>query len=397
MTAPRPSGLSDLRFGLANAGTLRAAPVVVIPQLLREAGLSPATILAEVDLAPDALDDPEGLLSAAPLGALLETCIARTGCEDFALRVGAHGGLHTLGLIGALARTAATAGQALHGIVLNLHLHDRVGVARLEVTGQMVSLGYANYRLVGAGTAHINTAAIAIAVNILRELCGERFAPGEVRLACREPRDPAPYRRFFRAPVRFNADEPLITFPTAWLSTPLGRADAQKWEALTRRFSALAATSDDDLRDKLKRLLRVVLVHEGGSEERVARHFALHRRTLNRRLHSLGTTFHALVEETRFAIARQLLHDTDMTALQIAAVLSYADASAFTRAFKRWSGTTPQRWRARQQEPIRVPAGMPGPVRKGIRSPSPAEPSSARPLPAVRARRKGPPQSADPA
>jgi AraC-like DNA-binding protein len=362
--------------------------------MLREAGLDAEAILAEHDLPPDALDDPERLISAVRLGALLETCIARTGWEDFGLRVGAQGGLEVLGLVGDLVRTAATVGQALRGLILNLHLHDRVGTAHLDVTGQSASFGYTNYRFGPPGTVHINTAAMAIAVNIVRELCGPRLVINEVRLACREPRDPSPYRRFFRAPVRFNADDALFTFPAHWLASPVARQDRRKWDELTRYLEALAATSDDDLRDQLKRLLRVLLVHESGSEEHVARHFALHRRTLNRRLHALGTSFHAVVQETRFAIACQLLNDTDMTALQIAAALDYADASAFTRAFKRWSGTTPQGYRERPRETIRVSEQMPSSARSSTSAPPGA--LAAR-RPATRMRRKGAPRSADPA
>jgi hypothetical protein len=70
-------------------------------------------------------------------------------------------------------------------------------------------------------------------------------------------------------------------------------------------------------------------------------------RTLNRRLAACGTTFQTLVEEARFGLARQLLEDTDLPLAQIAATLGYADASAFSRAFRRWSGTAPSRWRAK--------------------------------------------------
>ena len=52
------------------------------------------------------------------------------------------------------------------------------------------------------------------------------------------------------------------------------------------------------------------------------------------------------MDEGRFEIARQMLEDSEMPVSQIAAMLDYADASAFTRAFRRWSGTTPARWRA---------------------------------------------------
>jgi len=77
----------------------------------------------------------------------------------------------------------------------------------------------------------------------------------------------------------------------------------------------------------------------------VAEIFGIHRRTLNRRMRARGLTFQELVEEVRYDIARQLLRETDLAIVAIAAVLDYADAAAFTRAFRRWSGTTPAAWR----------------------------------------------------
>jgi AraC-like DNA-binding protein len=77
----------------------------------------------------------------------------------------------------------------------------------------------------------------------------------------------------------------------------------------------------------------------------IARLFKLHRRTLNRRLRALGTSFKVLIEEARYDVARQLLRDTSLPIADIAASLDYADAAAFTRAFKRWSGVSPGAWR----------------------------------------------------
>ena len=71
----------------------------------------------------------------------------------------------------------------------------------------------------------------------------------------------------------------------------------------------------------------------------------MHRRTLNRHLSASGVTFAELVDEGRFEISRRMLEHSDLDVKQIAAALDYADASAFTRAFKRWSGTTPVAWR----------------------------------------------------
>jgi AraC-like DNA-binding protein len=75
----------------------------------------------------------------------------------------------------------------------------------------------------------------------------------------------------------------------------------------------------------------------------------MHSRTLHRRLAASGTNFRTLVDECRYEIARQMLEDTDADVGHIASMLDYADTSAFARAFRRWSGTTPSRWRTRDQ------------------------------------------------
>jgi AraC-like DNA-binding protein len=96
----------------------------------------------------------------------------------------------------------------------------------------------------------------------------------------------------------------------------------------------------------LSRILRSRLLSHDCSAERVADLFSMHCRTLNRRLSAEGTGFWAVVDEMRFEIARQMLAGTVMPFAQIAAALAFSEASAFTRAFRRWSGRTPTAWRA---------------------------------------------------
>ena len=96
-------------------------------------------------------------------------------------------------------------------------------------------------------------------------------------------------------------------------------------------------------------MLRSGLLAGHASAEKVAALFSMHRRTLTRRLAAHGTSFSDLVEECRFEIAQRMLGSTNLDITGIAAALDYADASAFTRAFRRWSGTTPAAWRARRR------------------------------------------------
>jgi AraC-like DNA-binding protein len=104
-----------------------------------------------------------------------------------------------------------------------------------------------------------------------------------------------------------------------------------------------------DLSARVRQVLRRLVISgiEPGDPqlEQVARLFAIHGRTLNRRLRAEGTTFKALVAETRYEIARQLLRDTPLPILEIAIALGYRDTTAFSRAFSGWCGTPPATWR----------------------------------------------------
>jgi AraC-like DNA-binding protein len=96
----------------------------------------------------------------------------------------------------------------------------------------------------------------------------------------------------------------------------------------------------------LRRLLRTELLRSSCSAVTVASLFSMHRRTLNRHLRTEGLAFRQLANQVRFEIACELLANTDMALSQIAAVLRYSEPSAFTRAFRRWSGQSPSAWRA---------------------------------------------------
>jgi AraC-like DNA-binding protein len=100
------------------------------------------------------------------------------------------------------------------------------------------------------------------------------------------------------------------------------------------------------LTEDLRRVLRTELLRDTCSVATVARFFSMHRRTLNRHLKAEGFGFRQVANEVRFEIACELLENTAMALTQIAAALGYSELSAFTRAFRRWSGLTPSAWRA---------------------------------------------------
>jgi AraC-like DNA-binding protein len=80
----------------------------------------------------------------------------------------------------------------------------------------------------------------------------------------------------------------------------------------------------------------------------VARKIALSPRTLQRRLKDYGTDFKRLVDDTRRRFSLNYLKNPEHTFTEIAYLLGYSEASAFNRAFKRWTGATPSDYRSRQ-------------------------------------------------
>jgi AraC-like DNA-binding protein len=328
--------------------TVRIGVASAVPTVLRSLGADPAKVVAEAGFDLEVFEDPDNLISYAARGRLLSRCVARTGCKHFGLLLGQQGRLSSFGLVGFLVQHSPDVGTALGSLVRYLHLHVRGAVPSLTVHGKSAVLGYDIYEPQVEATDQIGDGAVAVMLNIMRTLCGPDWKPTEALFAHRKPEDAGPFRRFFRAPLRFNAEQNALVFPAAWLAHSLSGADPELHRMLQKQIDALEVRHREDFPEQVRSVLRSALLTGHAKADQVATLFSMHSRTLSRRLSAFGTNFQELVDEGRFEIARQMLEDSAMEVSQIAASLDYADASAFTRAFRRWSGTTPALWRAKR-------------------------------------------------
>ena len=192
---------------------------------------------------------------------------------------------------------------------------------------------------------HIGDATLATFCNVIHELCGSDWRPAEVRFAHRTPLDAGPYRRFFRVPLRFDAETYALSFSAGFLKRPLPGIDGKVRSLLEREIGSLEDRYQDDFPAQVRSLLRPALMTGKHQAEDVAALLGMHSRTLNRRLNAFGVGFQQLLDETRFEIARQMLEYSANEVGEISETLGYAAPGVFTRAFKRWSGTTPAQWR----------------------------------------------------
>jgi AraC-like DNA-binding protein len=304
-----------------------------------------------VALTASALTDPEGSVPYASAISLLAECARVTGCQHFGLLAGSKWRLEHLGLPGEIARRSATIGQAIEQFTAWHWMNTTGGVAFLSRDDGITGFGYAIFEPRAAeGTSQFYDLVLAVGVGMLRQLSDNAgWKPLAVQICHARPSDIGPYRRFFGAPVRFDAESSMIHFPSSFESSPVCGADEVRRRALEAKLSAVGR---ETLLPRLYRMVRVAMLFGLTSGDEVAAAMGLHRRTFNRRLEKHGTTFRDALESVRFEAAKQLLRDTDLSVGEIGAALGYAETSPLVRAFRRWSGHSPSAWR-RQMMPAR--------------------------------------------
>ncbi|WP_275629229.1 AraC family transcriptional regulator [Pseudomonas sp. 273] len=199
---------------------------------------------------------------------------------------------------------------------------------------------------------------IAGCLQLAGELLQRPVQPLALELRAEAPADPDAYACAWPYPVRFGATRNALLFARADLEASLPQANPdsrssgeQLCEKLCEELALpLAATPT-------ARAVQRLLVRDAASLpgcREVAQRLGLSERTLQRRLAAEGQRFQPLSDAIRLRLAERLLLESRMDLNGVAQCLGYAEAASFCRAFQRWTGTTPGRWK-RQAGPL--PAG----------------------------------------
>jgi AraC-like DNA-binding protein len=212
--------------------------------------------------------------------------------------------------------------------------------------------GYAVYQPNVPGNAMICDGAAMAAFNIICDLLGAAHASAlSVLISRHKPENVSEYRRYFGVKVSFDADQSAVVFPRRFLSMLIPGASTRRRIALERQIHAIWHAGEHDILTQVRRELRVALIRGHVSAASIARELGMSRRSFDRQLSSAGFPFRQALAEARCEYARQLLAYTRLEIGKIATIVGYADPSTLTRAFTRWSGTTPSSWRGTPREP----------------------------------------------
>jgi AraC-like DNA-binding protein len=186
-------------------------------------------------------------------------------------------------------------------------------------------------------------------VRSCRALTGRHIVPQRVRLTHHRHGDYSEFSAFLGCEIEFGASLDEIVFDRSVKDLPVVGADpylndlliAYCEEALARRASHNGA-----VRTALENVLAPLLPHGKAQVGESARKLGMSPRTLARRLASEGLTFGRVLDELRSALAQRHVVDSSLSMSEIAWLVGYQEVSAFTHAFKRWTGMTPTQMRA---------------------------------------------------
>jgi AraC-like DNA-binding protein len=187
-------------------------------------------------------------------------------------------------------------------------------------------------------------------VRLCRQLTNRRLVPRRIRVAHHRKSTPAELRSFLGCEIEFGANVDEIVFPGTVNLMPIGSADPHLNNLLTKYCEEALAHREPDrttLRSSVENAMAPLLPHGKARAAEIARRIGMSHRTLARKLASEGLTFSEISEKLKADLARHYLRDGDLPISQIAWLLGYREVSAFTHAYKRWTGMTPRQSRAR--------------------------------------------------
>lgn len=357
------SGLQPQTRARENAGTLENAVAPEAPEVremrtaplprnlldaMLEAGVDPGTLAQRLGIEAERLDTG---LDFAELDRFFSAAWQALGDPAFGLRAGCHLRPERFGVVGIVAMASPTLGVAFErkarysrliwGDVYEV-LRRGAG-ATVRIASLMPPRPYSQARI---------DLELASLITFARRFTGTAVLPQRVTLRQAAPRERdyrERYTQVFGCPILFEQPDDAIVFRAQDLDLPLVSANADVGALLVgaaeSRLAHIDAGGGGELRSRVSQAVRRLLRGDEPTLAAVAAELHLSERTLQRRLAEQKLNFTELLDAVRRESALQYLREKRVAVDEVAFLLGFATPSSFFRAFKRWTGTTPQGWR----------------------------------------------------
>jgi AraC-like DNA-binding protein len=324
----------------------RAANLGGFPDLARRMGADPRRILEHHGIDPRIARDPDSFIDCQAFVDVLEDCGTRFNDPLFGLKLAQNQDADVYGAVTALCRSASNVAEAIDSWIEYLPVtHSPESVLELIRNNETTELRWGVRADLGINDqAHFQ--ALLLNLKFLRMLGGARFTPSWVSLSLDvRPKDVADLESRVGCRVYSRAPLNAIAFPTQTLDQPIASANRLLYRLIGGYMARVKAAARTGLVQRVEDYVRGALPSGSCSIERCAEKLGMSVRTLQSRLTRDGIRFSEILERQRVELAKDYLKQDEMSLDEVAVLLGYSEQTSFGRAFKRWTGATPQRFR----------------------------------------------------
>jgi AraC-like DNA-binding protein len=315
----------------------------------RREGVALAPLLRKANLTQRQLNDTHATLPARDQIRLLNLIAAALRDDRLGFHIGQRADLREVGLLYYVIASSATLLEAVRrGVRYSVVLND--GVLQRCTVGRQIEVQLTYHGISRHSDQHQPECWMAFMLRTIRQITGQRIAARRVRFVHSRAGVPRDFSAHFGCEVEFGAGVDQISFARASGAQRVVSADPYLNRQLERYFEEALARrrpGRDSFRMRVENTIVPLLPHAQARASEIARQLGLSLRTLTRRLKSEDLTFSGLLDSLRLALAHRYLADRETSISQVAWLLGYQDGSAFSKAFRRWTGKPPRVARGR--------------------------------------------------
>ena len=305
-------------------------------------------VLEIADLKRWEVYDPKRWLSDEKVVSLWMATLERSRDPFLVLHAAAELPLGSYDVVDDLAICSSTIGEGIGSIARFFGLMKKSVLLKVEEGELIVTVRFKTLTDPTGGPRPMAEYALAAIVARSRSAWGNRFHPRSVSFAGPPIGTGYEYRQLFGCPVEFFSDRTELVFDREVWDTPTNVGNKARYAMLERRAQNLLENRrpDDRFTDRVRDVVGDMFLDKQLDLPSVAKRLSMSPRTLQRRLGEAGYSFGILLCEMRLELAQRYLH-WDVPLSHVALHLGYSEQSAFTRAFKKWTGSTPAEYRRR--------------------------------------------------
>ncbi|MFT3701226.1 MAG: AraC family transcriptional regulator ligand-binding domain-containing protein [Agriterribacter sp.] len=324
---------------------LQGTVIRTIFQTATSFGAAFDTLCQMSDIRPEEISDSENMVEWEKAALIWVPLLKMSGDPIIGLHVGM--GVEKLlhGMVGFLIQSSKNIDQALqilctHGQMVSpmvAYKYTVDDVAILEVTQNKMWL-----MKHPEPARHANDFLFAATINTFRALTGQRIVPLRIELAY-EMREISEYRKFFGCEVHFNKEVNRIIASKESVSMAILTSDQSMFQLFnTIVADKQALLANNSIVENLKQVLFMQFKGRIPTIEEAATALNTTPRNLQRKLQQEKTTFRDIAGAVRKEIALQLMQNPAIKIAEVSDILGYSDLTAFRKAFKSWTSSTPR-------------------------------------------------------